>query len=150
MQHVLTSLLDLHCPTKTVKLRPQVDKPFITEELKRLDRQRKREYKKHQKSQKYQDLCSLFDKKYKRASKDYLEKIMLEFEETNPAKASKLLKRLGAQPGEVPDESNFTLPGHEEPGLSSEESADRIAQKFADISQEFPPIKITNLPERVQ
>ena len=123
MQNVLTSHLDLHCPTKTVKLRPQIDKPFMTEDLKRLDRQRKREYKKHGKSQKYHSLSSIFDTKYKRASTDYLEKIMLEFEETNPAKANKLLKRLGAQPGDFPDECNFTLPGHDELGLSSKESS---------------------------
>ena len=150
LQLILTSLLDLHCPTKTVKLRPQIDKPFMTVELKKLDRQRKREYKKHGKSQKYGSLTSLYDTKFKRASADYLEKIMLEFEDSNPGKANKLLKRLGAQPGDVPDECNFTLPKHQELGLCAEESADRIAQKFADISQEFPPIKITNLPERVQ
>lgn len=150
LQLILTSLLDLHCPTKTVKLRPQIDKPFMTVELKKLDRQRKREYKKHGKSEKYRSLTSLYNTKFKRASADYLEKIMLEFEDSNPGKANKLLKRLGAQPGDVPDESNFTLPKHQELGLCAEESADRIAQKFADISQEFPPIKITNLPERVQ
>ena len=76
--------------------------------------------------------------------------MMLDLEDSNPAKANKILKRLGAQPGDVPDEGNFTLPVHEELGLTAEEAADRIAEKFAEISQEFPPITLQRLPERVQ
>ena len=150
MQAILANLLDQHCPTKTVKLRPQVDKPFITAELKTLDRQRKREYKKHGKSAKYHSVSNLFDTKYKNASTDYLRKMMLDLEGSNPAKANKILKRLGAQPGDLPDEGNFALPLHEELGLNAEESADRIAEKFSKISQEYPAITLSGLPERVQ
>ena len=148
MQNILSSLLSSHCPTKTVKLRPQVDKPFITYELKTLDRQRKREYRKHRKSPRYCYLNNQFNTKYRKASKDYLDKMMLELEESNPAKANKIIKRLGAQPGETLDEGNFSLPDHR--SLTAEQSANKIAQKFAEISQEYPPIKIENLPERVQ
>ena len=150
LQTILARLLDQHCPTKTVKLRPQVDKPFITAELKKLDRQRKREYKKHGKSEKYHSVNKLFETKYKKASTEYLNKMMLDLEESNPSKANKILKRLGAQPGDLPDEGNFVLPLHEELGLTAKESADRIAEKFAEISQEFPAITLQGLPERVQ
>ena len=34
--------------------------------------------------------------------------------------------------------------------LSDEESAERIAQHFATISQKYPPVDVTSLPERVQ
>ena len=148
MQNILTSLIEEHCPTKTVKLRPQTDKPFITNELKTLDRKRKREYRKHRKSEKYCYLNELFNAKYSKASKDYLEKMMFELEESNPAKANKLIKRLGAQPGEMQDEGNFSLPDHQ--NLTAEQSANRIAQKFSEISQEYPPITVEKLPERVQ
>ena len=76
--------------------------------------------------------------------------MMVELEVANPAKANKMLKRLGAQPGESLDEGNFSLPEHEKLGLTAAQSADRIAQKFADISQEYPPLEIANLPKRVQ
>ena len=66
---------------------------------------------------------------------------MLDLEGSNPAKANKILKRLGAQPGDLPDEGNFALPLHEELGLNAEESADRIAEKFSKISQEYPAIR---------
>ena len=143
MQAILANLLDQHCPTKTVKLRPQVDKPFITAELKKIDRQRKREYKKHGKSEKYHSVNKLFETKYKKASTEYLNKMMLDLEESNPSKANKILKRLGAQPGDLPDEGNFVLPLHEELGLTAKESADRIAEKFVEIGQEF--LAITNV-----
>ena len=86
----------------------------------------------------------------KKASKDYLDKMMLELEDANPSKANKMLKRLGAQPGDSSDDGWFTLPEHEELGLTAAQSADRIAQRFAEISQEFPPIDIESLPERTQ
>ena len=122
--------------------------PFFTKELKTLDRQRKREYRKHGKSERYCSLNDVYKAKYSKASKDYLKNIMKELEESNPAQANKILKRLGAQPGESEEESNFSLPSHQ--NLTPKQSADKIAQKFAEISQEFPPIKIANLPVRVQ
>ena len=66
-----------------------------------------------------------------------------------PGKAYNILKRLGAQPGDRIDASSFELPEHVSLGLSAAESADRIAQKFADISQEFPAISRDSLPTRV-
>jgi hypothetical protein len=41
LQVVLTAMLDKSCPTKTVKLHPQIDKPVITQEMKILDRPKK-------------------------------------------------------------------------------------------------------------
>ena len=51
-QKILLHNLNLHLPTKTVHFRPQ-DKPFITKELKKIDRKRKREYRAHGKSSKF-------------------------------------------------------------------------------------------------
>ena len=70
-QRILLQHLNLHLPTKTVRFRPQ-DKPFITKELKIIDRKRKREYRKHGKSQKYLNLDSLFEKKYRKAAGHFL------------------------------------------------------------------------------
>ena len=43
-------------PQKTVRLAVNFDQPFFTSDLKKLDRQAKREYRKHYKSQKYLDI----------------------------------------------------------------------------------------------
>ena len=73
MQGVLSSLADRYLPTKTLKLR-SLDKPFITKELKNIDRIRKREYRKNGKSLKYTKLTFLFKNKCKKAAKNYLDK----------------------------------------------------------------------------
>ena len=53
--------LDVIFPTKNVKINPNVDLPFITAELKNLDRLIKREYRKHSKSMKYLRLKKKYD-----------------------------------------------------------------------------------------
>ena len=58
--------------------------------------------------------------------------------------------RLGAQPGDCTDSNTFSLPVHESESLSPEQCAESIAQHFASISQEFPPVSIDLLPARVQ
>ena len=67
-----------------------------------------------------------------------------------PGQAYKVLKRMGAQPGENSEDGSFELPEYVSLGLSAAQSADRLAQAFADISQEFPPLKPENLPSRTQ
>ena len=57
---------------------------------------------------------------------------------------------MGAQPGDNPEDGSFSLPEQVRLGLSAAESADRLAQKLADISQEYPPLVITKLPDRIQ
>jgi hypothetical protein len=61
-------------PQKSVKIFPNYDKPFITSDLKKLDRLVKREYRKHNKSPKYLRLKADFDLKFEQAANSYLEK----------------------------------------------------------------------------
>ena len=147
LQSLLTRMLDDSCPTKTVRLR-LTDKPFITRELKILDRQRKRAYRQVGKSQKYLLLNDRYERKLKAAAQNYLDKNVRAIKESDPGKAYSILKRLGAQPGET-DACCFEVKEHCDLGLTASEAADRIAQKFSEISQEFPPLKVENLPSRV-
>ena len=133
-----------------MKLNPNFDKPYITAELKKMDRQIKREYKKRCKSAKYKGLKSSYDEKLKKAAQVYLEKNVRSLKEDDPGKAYRCLKKMGAQPGDCSETSTFTLPNHEAEGLSAEQSAERMAQHFAEISQEFPPLNINLLPDRVK
>ena len=64
--------------------------------------------------------------------------------------AYNILKKMGAQPGDCIDANQFTLPNHESENLCDEESAERIVQHFATISQEYPPLDVSSLPDRVQ
>ena len=70
--------------------------------------------------------------------------------EDDPGTAYRCLKRLAGQPGDHPDENNFTLSSHQDDNLTAEQSIERIAQIFSNISQEFTPLKYNLLPPDVQ
>ena len=137
-------------PQKTVRINPNFDKPFITSDLKELDRKVKREYRKNQKSLKYQRLKEMYDKKYKTAATEYLQRNVKSLKEDDPGKAYKCLKKMAAQPGDNVDDGTFTLQSHMEASLTPEESIEKIAQHFSKISQEFQPLDYDLLPPDVQ
>ena len=125
------------------------DKPYITKELKILDRQRKREYRKHGKSNNYIRLNLRYNQKLESAASEYLNKNVRAISESEPGRAYGILKRLGAQHGELMDAGNFQIEEHSKLGLSAAQSSDRFAQNFAQISQEYPPLRIESLHTRV-
>ena len=144
------SKLDIIFPLKTVKISPNFDKPFMTSDLKQLDRKVKREYRKHYRSAKYIRLKGEYDGKYLQAATAYLEKNVRTLKTDDPGKAYKNLKKLGAQPGDLQEEGSFTLQSHSDENLSLEDATERIAQHFARISQEFPPLNPELLPDSVK
>ena len=149
LQNILNDLMERSVPTKTVKL-GRNDKTFMTKELKIIDRQRKREYTRNGKSQKYLDLSDKFCRKFKLAGKQFLQKNVDSIMAAKPGQAYKALKRMGAQPGDDAEDGGFELPEYVSQGLSAAECADRLAQAFANISQEFPPLDTKQLPSRTQ
>ena len=122
--------LDKFCSEKFMKLSSQY-KPFITKELKTLDRQRSREYVKRGKTMKYQNLAKQFNAKYKVEAEKYLRKNMDTLMESKTGQAYKVLKKMGAQPGDCMDENTFTLPPHESENLAAQQSVEQIAQYFS-------------------
>ena len=117
--------------------------------LKKLDRQKKREWQKNGKSLKYLELKARFDSKYKEAASKYLDKNVRELMTSQPGKAYATLRQMGAQPGDDLDYSSFTLIEHLEKNLTKKESVELIAEHFAKISQEYPPLDIQKLSETV-
>ena len=57
---------------------------------------------------------------------------------------------MGARPGDCQDEGSFSLSEHLDQNLSNEESTECIATHFANIRQEFSPINVETLPNRVK
>ena len=146
-EQLVNKKLNQFCPEKEVRLSSQ-DKVFITSELKLIKRQKSREYIKRGKTQKYKELDKLFKTKYKMEAEKYLNKNLDALRDAHPGKAYSILKKMVAQPGDCVDANTFTLPRHE--NLSDEEAAEQIAEHFAAISQEYPPLDVTTLPARVQ
>ena len=54
-----------------------------------------------------------------------------------------------ARPGDAPLKS-FTLPDHLDDGLTALQSAEKIADFFSKISQEYDPLNLEELPDRVR
>ena len=122
----------------------------MNSDLKKLDRKVKRENRKHYKSAKYIRLKKQYDEKYLKAATAYLDKNVRTLKTDDPGKAYKNLKKLGAQPGDLQEEGSFTLQSHSDENLSLEEATERIAQHFARISQDFPPLNPDLLPDSVK
>ena len=123
-------------PEKIVKLSSE-DKPFITKELKSLDRKRKREWKKNGKSERYKLLNKEFKEKFKKASSEFLKKNVSELKHSNPGKAARTLKRFAANPCDTEEDNFITLSSHSEDNLSDEQQLERIANYFVSIASEF-------------
>ena len=88
--------------------------------------------------------------KYKSAAEKFLRRKIETLKSTKPGQAFKVLKSMGAQPGECTEDRTFTLPTHQAEGLTNKQSAEKIANYFAGISSEYEPIEISKLPDRVK
>ena len=149
LQNLLHDKLDEFCPLKTIKISSH-DKPWINFELKKLKRQKMREWQKNGKTEKYRKLAKVFESKYKKTAENFMNKKVEALKITEPGKAFKILKTMGAKPGDSVDDLSFTLPAHQKEGLTSKQSAEKIAEYFSKISNEYPPLNIDLLPERVK
>ena len=147
-QNSLMAKLDAVLPLKSVKISGK-DKKWIDANLKELDRKKKREWQKNEKSLKYLEIKAKFDSKYKEAATKYLEKNVRELMDSKPGRAYSTLKQMGAQPGDDLEDTDFSLIEHLELNLTKKESVERIAEHFSRISQEFPPIKLDKLSQSV-
>ena len=91
-----------------------------------------------------------FDEKYKQEAQKYLAKNLEGLREANPGQIFNVLKKLGAKPGDCADLGTFTLPNYESENLTDQQVAERLAEYFAAISSDYPPLATNLLPTRVQ
>ena len=135
-------------PEKTIKI-SSFDKPYFTEELRAIRRQRQRTYRKEGRSKKYLELKQKFDKKLKIEAKKYEQKILDGVLEGNKSKFYPALRKLDSGT-DMRKGSNFTLPQHADEGLSTLQSAERLADYFSKISQEYDPICVESFPPYIK
>ena len=95
-----------------------------------------REYVRKGKSLKYLNLKQVYDAKYETEAKKYKKKIEDDVRNGDRASSYAALRKLGARPGE-PSRNAFSLPAHRENNLSASQSAEKIADHFATIIQEY-------------
>ena len=90
------------------------------------------------KTEKYKNISKQFDVKYHVAAKKYMRKKIEALKVAKPGQAYAVLKSMGARPGDSTDDQTFTLPTHQMEGLTDKQCADKIAEYFAAISNEYP------------
>ena len=127
-------------PEKIVTISP-LDKPWMNPSLKKINRQMKREYWKNRRSVKYLSLKNKFSRLKKVQISTYYSKLFDEVRNTNPAKWYSLAKKIGLK-NDVNEQ--ITIECLE--GLPVNSAADRIAEHFASISQEYDAISPDQLP----
>ena len=105
-------LVDSVFPLKTVTVSDR-DKPYMTEELKKLMRQRQRIYSKSGRSPKYLEIKAQFELKLRTEAKKYHEKVETEVTEGKRSSSYSALRKLGVGGKDI-GKNSFTLPSHAE------------------------------------
>ena len=146
-EHLMTDKINTIFPSKNIRIYND-DKEFMNDKLRKLRRQKSREYQKHKKSNKFLELQQKYLEMKETNCKEYVMKIE-ELKNCNLGQFYQKIKKVGSRLGEGGD-TIFTLPAHLELNLDDKAAAERIARHFGAISQEFPPINTECLPERLK
>ena len=123
-------------PEKILKVCDE-DKPWISAEIKQLDRQMKREFCKHKKSQKWHQLKSSFETKCEKQKEKYYDNMVHDLKTSNPGKWYSKVKRMAGIQSDVGKQIIL----EDLDGYSNEEQADVIAKHYSDISNQYEPIQ---------
>ena len=145
LDEMVSEMVDIVFPMITVRKSSQ-DLPYVTAEIKLLDRRKKQEYRRHGRSDKFREMNSVFQRKLKEEAARYIDKHVSQVKNSHPGKAAKVLRNLGAAPGDH-QEKDFTLLRHVECGLNVEQQREEILKYFARVSQEYPPLNLDDLKD---
>ena len=118
------------------------DQPFFTERLSKLKRRKCREFNKNRKSKKWETLNALYVEKLLEAKRDFYKNKIKKLRSSNPKQWHRELKKLTSF--DQHDSEDVIVESIKD--LTSQEQAENIADKFAEISQEYDEIK----PEEIE
>ena len=128
--------VDEFFPEKTLKLNSD-DQPWISFKIKKMDRRRKRLYRKDRRSPEWKSADTEFKNEVKMAKKNFYKKNIADLKTKKPGQWFQCLKKI----------ANFDQFKTEEPQcdeishLSDEEQVEAIATQFASIQNEYEEIK---------
>ena len=144
---LVSEKINEYCPIKSFRINT-LDNEFTTPAIKELARKKLREYTKHGNTKLFKHLKKALKNKIKDEGKLFIEKQI----SRAGNKGSGWIRHTAAlqeRPGEAPTKS-FSLPDHVDCGLTALQSAEEIADFFSKISQEYEPLDVEKLPERVK
>ena len=135
LHNMVKSKLDETCPEKTTKVASD-DQPWYTEQLKRLDRKRRREYKKNRRSDKYKAIKKLYDIKVRTAKRKFKSKMIDDVLTSRDREWYSKLKRIT----NYDQRKSETFHVDEISDMTDEEQVEAIASAFSKISNEYEPV----------
>ena len=138
---IITSLRDHHFKQKTVTM-TNLDKRWMTPDLKNLHRRLKREFFRHRKSPKWKRLKLEFKRKKRHKIKLFHNNFVTELKATNPRQFYQMCKKVGA----VDQMNSDDLEVRSLAGLSNQECAEAVGHHFAALSAEHSPVDLLQLP----
>ena len=138
--NILTENLNSFLPEKTVKI-STFDKKWFSPSLRRLHRQKQREFFLHRYSDKFKRLNKAFRKLKKRSIRDYYVTLTDKLKSSNLCNYFKVVKQICGYEGR-----NCEREVEELAGLSEQASVERIAEHFAAVSGSYEPVQLAALP----
>lgn len=139
--HIITSVRNKHFRQRRVTI-SNLDKKWMTPELKTLLRQVQREYLQNRKSRKWRLLKFEFKQKKRKTIQAFHSKFVSDLKSTNPRQFYQMAKRIGAVDQMNSEELSVKCLA----GLSDSASAEAVGQSFAAVSAEQSPLDRTKLP----
>ena len=135
-EETLIAQIDKIFPLKTVKLNEN-DQPWVDSKLLKIDRTRKREYSKNKKSMKWTRLNKSFQSRAKKLKESYYQNIVEDLKSSNISQWYSKLKHMSS----VDATKDEHIQVNELRDLPSSEQAELIADRFAEISNQYKPLK---------
>ena len=126
------------------------EKPYFTEELKKIRRRRDRIYQKFGKNENYHEVQQMFQSKLKAEALKYKNKIVNEVREGKRGSGYSAIRALGDGPTEWHRKKQFVIPAFVEEGLTPQQSANRLADYFTAISQTVEPLNVKKFHPALQ
>ena len=134
-QKMLLDVLDEFFPEKLLKINND-DQPWISNKLKKMDRKRKRLYRKERRSENWKMLDKLFKAEIKNAKAQFYKKTISNLKQTDPGKWYSWLKRISCH-----DQKDQELKIDDINHLTDQEQAEQIAETFSAIPNEYEALK---------
>ena len=141
LQKVLRDKFEAFFPEKSFKVCGE-DKPWITKEVKKLDRSRKREFSRHGKTKKWEKLNEKFEEKSLREKENYYSNIVQDLKTSNQGQWYSKLKRMSES--ENKKQSNICV--DEISHHSNQTQAEMIADHYTQISNQYKPLENADIP----
>ena len=122
LNKIINDKVDEHFPVKTVK-KFFKDQEWMTQKLRVIRRRKAREYRRHQNSAKFRALQKEYMEEKEKQTRKYVQKEVEILRSSKPAEFFRRMKKLGAQPGEDPDDQKLSVTSHIDRNLDPKESA---------------------------